>query len=156
MLHWESLEAKNAVLTLQSDIDAWVEEVGDKCGDADSEVYIHAVFDFFSSSSHHTLPANLCVSLARNNHWLTWRVDHAELDWLFVIGTSNNAVYENTGEMDLVRVQLACRNNLFDLNDTSATSGGHRWIEIAGSFSELYVTRFVSTPSLDKCKVSGD
>src|SRR5260370_37963950 len=73
----------------------------------------------------------------------------APLDALFVLGTLKNGVDENTGRMNLIRVELAELYELFDFGDDVVGGGGHHWIEVARRLSIVEIAPETAFTSFD-------
>mmetsp|Transcript_45084 Transcript_45084/g.59776 ORF Transcript_45084/g.59776 Transcript_45084/m.59776 type:complete len:247 (+) Transcript_45084:655-1395(+) len=156
MLHGEPIQAQNAILRLQRDVDARLQEVGHEGRDADTQVHIHAIFDLFGCAAHHTLPADLGITIAWDNDRLAWGVYHAEFNRLLVVRASDDTINIDRGQVNAIGVELTIWNDLFHLDDASASSCGDRRVEVTGRLSELHVAGLVSAPGLHESEVAGD
>jgi hypothetical protein len=52
-----------------------------------------------------------------------------------------------TWQMDLIWIELTIRNNFFYLSNANFSRSCNIRIEISGSFSKLYITFFICSPS---------
>ena len=65
---------------------------------------------------------------------------------------SNNVVYENTGCVDLIRIDFPYRDDVsFNLNDSCLSGHCHDWIEVALREAELEIPEGICFVSTYKC-----
>src|SRR5260370_42628871 len=82
--------------------------------------------------------------------------NRAALDALFVLGALENGVDKNAGRMNLIWVELAEFDELFDFGDNVVGGSRHHWIKIARSLAIDEAAPAVAFPRLDKRKVAAD
>src|SRR5260370_34522284 len=78
----------------------------------------------------------------------------APLDALFVLGTLKNGVDENTGRMNLIRVELAELYEFFDFGDNVVGGIRHHGIEVARGLALDEVAPAIAFPCLDECEIT--
>lgn len=108
-------KTENTVLGLQEHSHAGRNEIGDEHRQTNAEVGVHAVLELERRPSRdslaHRVESGLAGGLdaARSNHFL--------LDVLLVERRFHQAVYIDTWQVDVVRVELADFDDLFDFGD---------------------------------------
>src|SRR6266849_7066045 len=80
----------------------------------------------------------------------------AALDALFVFGALENGVNENAGRMNLIGVELAKFDKLFDFGDDVVGGGSHHRIEVARGLAVDEIAPAVAFPGFDEREIAAD
>ena len=152
----ESVKPEEAVLTLKGDIDARGQERSTDSRDPDTQVDVHAVVDLLSRPSDDSLPTNQGVAFTWDLRGKTLLMGHPELESLDIIFTLDNSMRVAGWQVDVLRVQVAIFDDLFDLDDTSFTSGGDIGVEVPRRLVEDDIAGLICNRSLNEGEVTSD
>src|SRR5579863_6063814 len=83
-------------------------------------------------------------------------LDRAPLDTLLIALALDDALDEDPGGMNRVRIELADIDELFHLRDRHLARSGHHRVEVHRRVSIDQVAEAIAPPRLDDRKVSGD
>jgi len=151
-LGWELSESEETVLTLQLDIMFLGDEESSEGGNTDSEVYIHAVVQLFRGPSCDPLPLDLLVG----GSWdfiLSILLEVQVLENPFIVLTQYNSLDIVGGKVNLIWIEFALLDNLFDFDDGDSTALGHVRVEVTRGLPEDDVTFLVGNVAFDQSKV---
>src|SRR5579872_1177563 len=80
----------------------------------------------------------------------------ALLDALFIGVVMDNALHKDAGRVNLVGVDLTCRDEVLDFGDRDAAGGRHHRVEIARGLAKNEVTLGIRLPGVDDRKIGDE
>ena len=108
-----------------SSADSFGNVIRDQRRNADAEIDVIAVAQFARGAPGHQFAD-------RRIFFRSCAAGHrAEFDPLFVLCPLSNAIHENSGRMDLIRVKLTNFDKLLDLSDADLSAGRNHRVEIS-------------------------
>ena len=127
----ERAHPHETVLGLELDPNTLGKVVGRHGGDPNSKVYVHAVLELLGCTAH---DATTAARDGRLGGGVGFGGDLGELlDALLVVRRLNDLVNEDSGEVDLVGMELAGLNNLLNLGNTKLACPCSVGVEVPGS-----------------------
>ena len=142
-------DAEQAVFRLQRDVDAIGNEVGHQGRNADAQIDVEAVAQFFGGTLGHRRAHRAFLAGVGAGHC-------TEFDTLLVFLALDDAVDVDARHVDVVRIELTHGNQMLDLGHADLAAGGDHRIEVACGFAKQQIAVCVALPRLDDRQVGMD